>query len=159
GRAVGVAATARTAEGRDVTLTIRSRHVVVAGGGIQSPALLLRSGVSLPQLGRNLYLHPTAAVAGVYDDRVEPWSGPPQTIVSNHFAHVDGRYGFRIESAPAHPGLLALAIPWTTAAQHRRLMQRSPHSSALIALTRDSIGGRVGVRRDGAALIDYVPGA
>jgi choline dehydrogenase-like flavoprotein len=159
GRAVGVVAGARDAVGREVELTIHARRVVIAAGGVQSPALLLRSGISLPQLGHNLYLHPTTAVAGVYDDRIEPWSGPPQSIVSNQFANVDGRFGFRIEAAPAHPGLLALAVPWTNARQHRRIMQRSSHASAIIALTRDSAGGRVGIRRDGTAVIDYIPGA
>jgi choline dehydrogenase-like flavoprotein len=159
GRAVGVVATTRTLAGHESRVTVRSRCVVVAGGGIQSPALLLRSGISLSQLGRNLYLHPTTAVAGVYDERIESWTGPPQTIVSNHFANIDGRFGFRMEAAPAHPGLLALAVPWVSAAQHRRLMQQSPHSSAIIALTRDSTGGRVRIRRDGSAVIDYVPGA
>ena len=159
GRAAGVVATARDGAGRAVTVTVRAKRVVVAGGGIESPALLLRSGLSAPQLGRNLYLHPTTAVAGVYDERIEPWSGPPQTIVSNHFANVDGRFGFRIEAAPTHPGLLGLALPWVNAAQHRRVMQQSAHASAIIALTRDATGGGVGVRRDGSAVIDYVPGA
>src|SRR5262249_21550883 len=121
-------------------------------------ALLLRSRISLSQLGQNLYLHPTTAVAGVYDERVEPWSGPPQTIVSNHFAHIDGRFGFRLEAAPAHPGLLALALPWVNARQHRRSMQHARNASEIIALTRDARGGRVSVRRDGSTVIDYIPG-
>jgi len=154
GRAVGIAAFSRS----EIAVTVRAKYVVVAAGGIQSPALLLRSGLSHPQLGRNLYLHPTTAVAGVYDERVESWSGPPQTIVSNHFANVDGRFGFRLEAAPAHPGLLALALPWVNARQHRETMQRSPHASAIIALTRDQTGGRVSLRRDGSAVIDYAPG-
>ena len=137
---------------------MRAPRVVVAAGGIQSPALLLRSGITLPQLGRNLYLHPTTAIAGVYDERIESWSGPPQTVVCNQFANLHGGYGFRLETAPAHPGLLALALPWTSAVQHRRLMQRVPHAGAIIALCRDAAGGRVTVRGDGTAVVDYVPG-
>jgi choline dehydrogenase-like flavoprotein len=158
GRVTGVAAICRDATGREVDVTVRAPTVVVAAGGIQSPALLLRSGLTLPELGRNLYLHPTTAVAGVYAERVEPWTGPPQTIVSNHFTAVAGNYGFRLETAPTHPGLLALALPWTGARAHRRLMQRCAHASAIIALTRDASGGRVRVRRDGTTLIDYRPG-
>jgi choline dehydrogenase-like flavoprotein len=158
GRATGVRALARTAAGTDVEVVVRAPRIVVAAGGIQSAVLLLRSGISLPHLGRNLYLHPTTAIAGVYDERVEPWSGPPQTIVCSQFANIQGSYGFRLETAPAHPGLLALALPWTSAVQHRRLMQRVPHASAFIALTRDYAGGCVSVRRDGTAVIDYVPG-
>jgi choline dehydrogenase-like flavoprotein len=159
GRAAGVSALAKTATGGQIDVVVRAPRVVVAAGGIQSPALLLRSGLTLPHLGRNLHLHPTTAIAGVYSERVESWIGPPQTIVSNHFANIDGGYGFRLETAPAHLGLLGLALPWTSGVQHRRLMQRAPNASAIIALTRDSVGGRVHVRADGSAIIDYVPGA
>jgi hypothetical protein len=130
----------------------------VCAGGIETPALLQRSGLSHAQLGRNLYLHPTSAVAGVYAEPIAPWRGPPQTIMSDHFARLDGNFGFRLEAAPAHPGLLALAAPWTDARSHRRLMQRSAHVSATIALTRDAAGGRVRARRDGGVTIDYVLG-
>ncbi|MGE5101506.1 MAG: GMC family oxidoreductase N-terminal domain-containing protein [Deltaproteobacteria bacterium] len=158
GRVTGVSAIARDGRGWETPVTIRAPIVVVAAGGIQSPALLLRSGLTLPQLGRNLFLHPTSAIAGLYADRVEAWTGPPQSIVSNHFAAVSGNYGFRLETAPTHPGLLALAMPWTGARAHRRLMQRCARASAIIALTRDASGGQVRVRRDGTAVIDYRPG-
>jgi choline dehydrogenase-like flavoprotein len=38
------------------------------------------------------------------------------------------------------------------------MMQRAGHASAIIALVRDAQGGRVTVRRDGTAVVDYVPG-
>jgi choline dehydrogenase-like flavoprotein len=157
GRVTGVEAIARDASGRSIDVIVRAPKVVVAAGGIHSPALLLRSGVSLPHLGKNLYLHPTTAAAGFYAERVEAWSGPPQAIVCNEFANVAGNYGFRLETAPAHPGLLAFALPWTSARQHRRLMQRCGHASTIIALTRDAAGGTVRVRRDGSPVIDYRP--
>jgi hypothetical protein len=109
-------------------------------------------------LGENLYLHPTSAVAGVYASPIQPWSGPPQTILSGHFSRIDGNFGFRLEAAPVHPGLLALAAPWTNARSHRALMQRAAHVSATIALTRDATGGRVRSRRDGGVTIDYTVG-
>jgi len=158
GRVTGVRAMAQRAGDTAVEVVVRAPKVVVAAGGIQSPALLLRSGIRLPQLGRNLYLHPTTAIAGMYDERIEAWTGPPQTVVCNQFANLHGGYGFRLETAPGHPGLLALALPWTSAVQHRRLMQRAPHAGAIIALCRDAAGGRVTVRHDGTAVVDYVPG-
>ena len=158
GRVTGVEAVARDAAGGESGVIVRAPLVVVAAGGIQSPALLLRSGLALPALGRNLFVHPTSAIAGVYSERVEPWTGPPQTIVSNHFTAISGNYGFRMETAPTHPGLLALAVPWTGARDHRRLMQRCANASAIIALTRDASGGQVRVRRDGTTMIDYRPG-
>jgi choline dehydrogenase-like flavoprotein len=157
GRAIGVIATATRADGTKVRVTVRAPRVVVAAGGIHSPALLLRSGLSLPQIGRNLYIHPTTATVGMYRDRVEAWHGPPQTIICSEFTAVDGQLGFRLEAAPAHPGLLGFALPWTSARDHRRLVQRCAHGSAIIVLSRDSNSGSVRVRRDGSAIIDYAP--
>ncbi|HEY2163264.1 MAG TPA: FAD-dependent oxidoreductase [Gemmatimonadaceae bacterium] len=154
-RVEGVIAKTRDAAGSLVTTEIRAKVVVVCAGGIGTPALLERSGISLPQLGRNLFLHPTTAVAGVYADPIEAWRGPPQSIMSAQFARVAGNFGFRLEAAPTHPGLLALAAPWTSARTHRRLMQRAAHVASTIALTRDSSGGRVRARADGSVRIDY----
>jgi choline dehydrogenase-like flavoprotein len=53
---------------------------------------------------------------------------------------------------------MALTLPWTSAVQHRRLMQRAAHASVIIALCRDATGGRVAVRSDGTAVVDYRPG-
>ena len=41
---------------RDVT--IKAKRVIVSAGSLQSPLLLLRSGLTNPQIGRNLHLHP-----------------------------------------------------------------------------------------------------
>jgi choline dehydrogenase-like flavoprotein len=158
GRTVGVMATTKALDGVVENIEIRAPIVVVCAGGIESPALLQRSGLSHSALGENLYLHPTSAVAGVHANPVQAWSGPPQTILSGHFSRVDGNFGFRLEAAPTHPGLLALAAPWTSARSHRTLMQRAAHVSATIALTRDATGGRVRSRRDGGVTIDYAVG-
>ena len=158
GRVVGVAATTKALDGVPENIEIRAPLVVACAGGIETPALLERSGLSHSALGRNLYLHPTSAVAGMHTNPVESWSGPPQSILTGQFARLDGNLGFRLEAAPAHPGLLALSAPWTDARSHRRLMQRASHMSATIALTRDASGGRVRARRDGGVTIDYVLG-
>lgn len=154
-RVEGVIATTRDESGATMTAEIRATVVVVCAGGIGTPALLERSGIMLPQLGRNLYLHPTTAVAGVFAEPIETWRGPPQTVMSGQFARVTGNLGFRLEAAPAHPGLLALAAPWTSPREHRRLMQRASQTAAMIALTRDTTGGRVRGREDGTVRIDY----
>src|SRR5207248_4651844 len=52
---------ARGIEGRSVSghrVTIRSRAVVVACGAIQTPALLKRTGLQNPNIGKNLKVHP-----------------------------------------------------------------------------------------------------
>jgi len=144
--------------GTEFKVVVRAPVVVVAAGGIETPALLLRSGVRHPALGRNLTLHPTSAVAGVYPDTIRAWEGPPQSGMSEEHAALDGNYGVRLEVAPAHPGLLALALPWHGARAHRSHMQRAARVSATIVLTRDSTSGRIRLRREGRAAIEYRPG-
>ena len=154
GRAAGVSATIRTAHG-DAVVKVRASNVVVAAGAIETPALLLRSGVSHPALGHHLYLHPTSAVAGRYLEETRGWIGAPQTVLCDEFGSLEGNHGFRLETAPVHPGLIALAQAWHGARDHRSKMQLVSHLSAFIVLTRDRHTGRVSLERDGRARIDY----
>ena len=39
-------------------VVIQAKRIIVSAGTLQSPLLLLRSGLANPQIGRNLHLHP-----------------------------------------------------------------------------------------------------
>jgi choline dehydrogenase-like flavoprotein len=95
------------------------------------------------------------ASLGVYPGDVEPWKGPPQTVVCDQFSHLIGNYGYRIEAAPTHPGLLAVGIPWAGAREHRHEMQRARKVAPFIVLTRDFSPGRVRVTKKGEPYFDY----
>ena len=151
GTTTGVAARVRGGH----TLTVRAGAVVVACGSIHSPALLLRSGVRLPALGKFLALHPATAVFGVMDEAVRPWTGTLQAHYSDQFADLDRGYGFKFETAPVHPSLLALATPWESAAQYAGRMARLERTALCGILLRDRFGGRVRIDRDGRPIVDY----
>lgn len=156
GRASGVDAVAtRPASSGTVSLTVRARAVVVAGGSIHSPALLLRSGVRLPALGRHLALHPATAVFGLMAEEVRPWTGTVQAHYSDQFADLDRGYGFKFETAPVHPSLAALAMPWESGRQHAEAMTRLPHTALVGILLRDRFGGRVRVDGRGNPVVSY----
>lgn len=140
-------------------VTIRARTVALAGGSILSPALLLRSGIARDLAGRSLYLHPVSVVVGTYDERLDPWSGVPQSVMSDAFAHIDGAYGFRVECAPAHPGVLASALPWWGSARYLERVADAAHAAPLLGIVRDRTPGRVDVDRDGAPRMRYFPAA
>ncbi len=158
GHVLFVSATAMNAEGTGQhAVTVHPKKVLVACGALHSPTLLMRSGIELPALGRNLFLHPTTGVTGVFDEPIEPWKGPPQTVVCDEFVELRGSYGYRIETAPAHPGLLAAATPWISAAEHHEMMQEVAHRALLIVLVRDRASGRVTIDSDGRPRIRYRP--
>jgi long-chain-alcohol oxidase len=136
-------------------LQVRGRQVVVAAGSIHSPAVLLRSGIRLPTLGRYLALHPATAVLARMAEPVRPWTGTVQAHYSDQFADLDHGYGFKFETAPVHPSLQALAAPWESAAGHRERMAQLPYTALVGILLRDRFGGRVTVDRDGSAVVRY----
>jgi choline dehydrogenase-like flavoprotein len=164
GRATAVVGEALDAAGTQATgvrVTVKPRFVVVAGGAINSPALLLRSGTPDPHglLGRRTFLHPVTGVVGVFDERIEGWRGAPQSAASHHFAQRGDEVGFFLEVAPVHPMLMATAMPGFGVV-HRDTMARIAHFAAFLAITIDGfqddvVGGRVTLSSSGAPVLDY----
>jgi choline dehydrogenase-like flavoprotein len=146
------------------TLTLRAKHFVVAGGAINSPALLLRSNAPDPHrlLGKRTFLHPTVISAGVFEQRVDGYAGAPQTIYSDHFMEtqpIDGAIGYKLEAPPLHPLLLSTTMAGFGRA-HAETMAQFPHVHGLLALLRDGFhdeapGGSVGLAADGSPVLDY----
>jgi choline dehydrogenase-like flavoprotein len=156
GRASG-ALLSVSVDGQSHPVSVKAKAVVVAAGAIHSPALLLRSGLNHPQVGRNLRLHPVTAPVGVFDEPIRSWQGPPQTRVIDDMADMDGRgYGVRFEVAPAHPGLWASALQWTSGRGHKELMAQVDHLANIIVLTRDQGSGRVVLGSEGQPVLHYL---
>lgn len=141
-------------------LTVRAPMVVVAGGALESPALLLRSGLRHRAIGRNLYLHPATGVIGRFDEPVEAWRGPIQVAYSNALADLTGDgYGVRFEAVPLYPGFAAITGPWTGGRAFRGYMSGLAHYNALLVLVRDRVPGRVVLDSQGRPRLLYQPSA
>jgi choline dehydrogenase-like flavoprotein len=78
GRAVGVRG--RVASDGS-TYEVRARAVVLAGGSLGSPELLLRQGLanSSGEVGRRLHIHPACWVGARFDEEVRGWDGVMQS--------------------------------------------------------------------------------
>jgi choline dehydrogenase-like flavoprotein len=142
-------------------ITVRPRALVLAGGAINTPALLLRSRLDISgRVGKRTFIHPVTAVAGLYRRAIEGWSGAPQSVASHHFAdRGPGKVGFFLETAPLHPMLAATSFGGLGDA-HEELMARLPQASALIVLAIDGFlpeerGGEVTVDGDGRIRLRY----
>lgn len=141
-------------------LSLAADRVVLAGGAINTPAVLLRSGLKDPFTGRRTFLHPVVATSARFREPVRAFYGAPQSVASHHFAHRGDRAGFFLEAAPAHPMMLALAATGFGEA-HRSTMVELPHLSAHLAIAVDGFspeetGGTVELRPSGAPVLDYV---
>ena len=136
--------------------SVYAHQVVLAAGGLRSPAVLQASGIAHPSVGRHLRIHPVSIVGALHDEPVDMWRGTMQAARSLEFASDEpGRRRYVIESAPGHLGLLALVLPWEGATAHAELMAGARHFSPLIAITRDGGEGRTQLTRSGRVRIDY----
>jgi hypothetical protein len=152
GRAGGVEGTwSDPRTGRSATVTVRAPQVVVACGSLESPALLLRSGIGGPAVGNYLRLHPCTATVGFYADDLQAWEGAPQAGLVREFENIEQGHGFLIEGAHYTTALAASALPYTDAASHKQLMSNLRHAAVLIAPLRDRGHGHVGIDRAGMA--------
>lgn len=150
GRATGVEATVGGHR-----LTVKARAVIAAGGSIETPALLLRSGLG-GQVGHDLRLHPATAIAGVFDETIGMWGGVGQARYSNELDGAwNGGYGPTLETGPAHAGAWATILPWSDAATHRRIMADYARTSMVGFPSRERGSGRVEIDKNGTPVVDY----
>jgi choline dehydrogenase-like flavoprotein len=143
---------------------IKAKQFIVAGGAINSPALLMQSSLPDPYdtLGKRIFLHPTLVSIAAMKDPVHANSGAPQSIYSDEFLWKGGVYGemgYKLEVPPIYPLLAATVIyPWGSL--HQQIMQDLPNAHAQIALLRDGFndeeeGAELKLSDDGYPLISY----
>ncbi|MCA9491446.1 MAG: GMC family oxidoreductase, partial [Myxococcales bacterium] len=143
-----------------VSVVVRPRVVALCGGAVNSPALLLRSGITAGPVGRRTMLHPVVGMSGRYDEPVQGWSGAPQSVTVHDFVdRGPDRVGFFLEAAPVHPMLAGVSLPVVGAAQTEAMGQLA-YSSSLIAICVDGLvpgdeGGVVTVKSDGRPSVAY----
>jgi choline dehydrogenase-like flavoprotein len=163
----GLTCTALDRGGQEPTsrrITVTAKAYVSSSGAIGTPALLLRSEVpdTNGRIGIRTFLHPVVLTVATMPDEVDPFSGAPQSIYSDHFLKtnaLDGPIGFKLEVPPVHPLLAGVTLQGFGPAG-AALMANLAYSQAIIALMRDgfhagSAGGVVQLGTGGAPVLDY----
>jgi choline dehydrogenase-like flavoprotein len=145
-------------------ITVKAKHYVLAGGGINSPALLLRSGAPDPhkRAGKRTFLHLVNFSAAQFEQVINPFYGAPQSIYSDHFQWDDGttgRMSYKLEVPPLQPALAATLLG-RFGVDNALRMEQLPHTNVMLALMRDgfhpeSAQGTVELRDDGSPVLDY----
>lgn len=155
GNARGAIAYQTHSNGKTEELQILAPKVVVCCGAIHTPALLQRSGLRHPQIGKNLYLHPVVPVIARYSSLINPWYGPMMSAICDEFAYLDGNHGVRLECGPAHIGLMGLVTPWESGEAYKQRLAHAAHYGNIIVLTRDKFGGEIRLDKQGNPHIHY----
>jgi choline dehydrogenase-like flavoprotein len=156
GRATGVVATwTDDATGDTRRLTVNAPHVVVACGALETPALLLRSGIGGPAVGHHLYLHPSAGIFGVYPDDQKAWWGPPQAAIVDEFRDLGDGYGLLVEGSQYYTGVFAFQLARRDGKQAKEAMSKLGRMADFLFIVRDHTGGQVTIDEQGEAVHTY----
>ena len=157
--ATGLTCEMQDDDGDKRTITIKARKgVVAAGGAIQTPLLLQRSGIKSPHLGKHLKLLPKIAIFGftetdpplLQDKCVNGFDGPATTILCAEQEH-----GSIIQAASPHPGWIAAQMPWDSAIQFKDRMRRFRNCVPFLCSLNDFGEGQVTLQRKNKVVIDY----
>jgi choline dehydrogenase-like flavoprotein len=149
GRAVGIEAIAK--DGRRIV--VRARAVVLAGGSIPTPLLMMKQGLgnTSGQLGRNLTLHPSCGFSALFDEKILGHSHIPQGYGCDQFL----RDGILMTTAQPARNIAPLLFPFTG---HRLMetLDEVDHLASFGLLVRDSnANGRVVRDAFGFPVITY----
>ncbi|KAI7888795.1 uncharacterized protein EV154DRAFT_516488 [Mucor mucedo] len=141
----------------DKKFNIKASQVVVAAGSLQSPGVLLRSGLKNKNIGRHLKIHPCTITFGYFDRPIRTFEGSIMTAVSTVSESIknDG-YGAKLEVPCLPPGSYCSVIPWRGAAHHKDLMMRYDRCSPILVLSRDKDStGVVRYDENDNCVVDY----
>jgi hypothetical protein len=156
GMAIGVEATYTDPTTQETSrVVINAPSVVAAAGSLETPGLLLRSGIGGPAVGAELRLHPASLVSGVYDEPQDPWYGPAMAGVMNEFAEANDGFGYLIECVQHLPGLFTTVVPWLDGAQHKELTRKYRYRADWVFIVKDRGAGSVTLDENGQSTFWY----
>jgi choline dehydrogenase-like flavoprotein len=134
---------------------VRAKAVVLAAGAVNSPALLLRSGLGsrLPALGRYFTCHPALILVGQHARPITNYHGHPKSYYCDHFAE---SHGFLLETCMYFPFVTAKNLAGFGEA-HQQLMSHMDRLQMILVLAIDPAraDNRVTIDRDGQPVVDY----
>ncbi|KUI56253.1 Long-chain-alcohol oxidase FAO2 [Cytospora mali] len=142
-------------------VVVKAKRVIVACNALFSPLLLTKSGLTNPNIGRNLYLHPCNIAGGFYPEDTQPWKGAIITSYCSEFENLDGQgHGAKLETTNMTPYTCISAMPWRSGLDFKLASLRYRHFAAFISVARDRDPGHVSMDpATGAIQIEYTPSA
>jgi choline dehydrogenase-like flavoprotein len=143
---------ARGADGIGKPVEVRARAVVLAGGAIGTPELLLRNAIRNPggQIGRNLHIHPAAWIGGLFEEEVRGWDG----VMQSYYVDEWHEMGLLMEATFTPLAFGGQWLPGTGREHAQRLLAYDRLGSNGVHLS-DASSGRVRLDGAGSARVTY----
>lgn len=145
-------------------LRIHAQVVCCSAGSVHSPALLLRSKLNHPGIGRGLCLHPVVPVVAFLTKDVTTGlaNGVSMGVVVKPPTFFnpttgDARHLVALETPPGHPAIMSTVLPWQNGLLYKLLMLQYRHIAAFLGIPRDRShrDNRVVLDAQGAPIVHY----
>jgi choline dehydrogenase-like flavoprotein len=141
-------------------LRVTARVVCLAAGVLDTPALLLRSGLAGAErtAGAQLQFHSSTHVTARFPYPIHGYYGPTMAFAVDELSDVHGHRGpgVMIENTAAHPLATVAALPGI-GAEHERVIQDMAHLARALVLVHDRARGELTVNGR-STKIRYTPG-
>jgi len=146
-----------------VRITVHAPVVVSSAGALQSPALLLRSGLTHRKIGKHLALHPVIPVIGLYPSHTtDMYRGvgmgvvvypPSVSSIPSTLPELESP----VETIPCHAGQWAAVCPYSNPLAFRILLLQFQHAFQTVSISRDRSceSNCVSIDRDGDYVVNY----
>ncbi|MFL6465418.1 MAG: GMC family oxidoreductase N-terminal domain-containing protein, partial [Bryobacteraceae bacterium] len=134
---------------------IEAKTIVVCGGAVGSPALLLRSGLGhhLPRIGHGFTCHPALIMVAAHDKAITNFVGHPKSFYVDEFAETER---FVLETCMYFPFVTAKSLTGF-GAEHSAFLEVFPRLQMILVLACDEADNRnkVTIDRQGKPVIHY----
>jgi len=134
-----------------------AKVIVLAGGVLQTPALVLRSlknlSIKNKLIGRYLSLHPVFNLNAVYKEKIKNFRGFPKTYYIDQFSDTEGYY---LETSFYYPGITAKNIPGHGKI-HQDIMRKYEQMMSILILSHDpsEYHNRITIDKQGKPILNY----
>ena len=139
-----------------MVVRVDAKCVILAAGSLGSPAILLRSGLDAPPIGRGLVLHPSVPLVGEFDRVIDAHRGLTASVYVDHYT---SQRGFFLESMEGDVPYVAVMVPGTGEQVHEVVSRyRNLAGFGVMLVDTPNDANRVRLDEQGRPEIDYVLG-
>lgn len=137
-------------------MVVEAPIVVVAAGAIQTPLLLLKSGIanSSGLVGKNFACHPTLSLVAEFPQQVDDFHGATHSLYMDRDI-LPPKPGYLLLNAIQDPVEASIQVGPNTGKDYVEYMSRYRHTVRLICLVHDKNNGEVRWE-NGAKVVEYV---